>query len=225
MQAPFRLIPLGAVLGSAALGLICLLVFDKRLFQLSLLMMKVDLFAFGGGFASIPLMLHDVVDVRHWMDQHVFMDGIALGQITPGPVVITATFVGYMFRGPLGAVDRYPEHLSSFIRDGDRHGALFRSAERVAAFPKSGRWDPLFICRFAGESRRCVWVSPFHGPSPMGSCPPPRSRRSCFGWISSGSLFQEQRCRFCFDDHIDLGLDSFARRMSLMRSVTLPRTS
>jgi chromate transporter len=97
-------LPLSLILGSAALVLIVLLVFDKVLFQLSLLMMKVDLFAFGGGFASIPLMLHDIVDVRHWLDQKVFMDGIALGQITPGPVVITSTFVGYMVRGPLGAV-------------------------------------------------------------------------------------------------------------------------
>jgi chromate transporter len=57
-------------------------------------MMKVDLFAFGGGFASIPFMLHEVVDLRHWMEAKTFMDGIALGQVAPGPVVITSTFVG-----------------------------------------------------------------------------------------------------------------------------------
>jgi chromate transporter len=100
----FPAVPVAIILGSAALGLLLLFLLDRGLFQLSLLMMKVDLFAFGGGFASIPLMLHEIVDVRHWMPQQVFMDGIALGQITPGPVVITATFVGYVIRGPVGGV-------------------------------------------------------------------------------------------------------------------------
>jgi len=67
-------------------------------------MLKVDLFAFGGGYASVPLMLHEVVEVHHWMDSRVFMDGIALGQVTPGPIVITATFVGYLLAGIPGAI-------------------------------------------------------------------------------------------------------------------------
>ena len=67
-------------------------------------MMKVDLFAFGGGFASLPLMLQEVVHVRGWMDAKTFMDGIALGQVTPGPIVITAAFVGYLTHRLLGAI-------------------------------------------------------------------------------------------------------------------------
>jgi chromate transporter len=66
-------------------------------------MLKIDLFAFGGGFASLPLMLQQVVHVKGWMDAATFMDGIALGQLTPGPIVITSAFVGYMTHGVAGA--------------------------------------------------------------------------------------------------------------------------
>ena len=76
---------------------------DQDLFRLVVLMMKIDLFAFGGGFASVPLMFHEVVEVRGWMDSKTLMDGIALGQVTPGPIVITAAFVGYMVRQATGA--------------------------------------------------------------------------------------------------------------------------
>jgi chromate transporter len=85
-------------------GLLLLWVLDRRLFDLAALMVRVDLFAFGGGFASVPLMLHEVVEARGWMDSTTFMDGIALGQVTPGPIVITATFVGYRVAGFLGAL-------------------------------------------------------------------------------------------------------------------------
>ena len=81
-----------------------LFVTSRGLFDLAALMFRIDLFAFGGGFASVPLMYHEVVRVRQWIPDQSFMDGIALGQITPGPVVITATFIGYLLKGPLGAV-------------------------------------------------------------------------------------------------------------------------
>ena len=91
----------------AAIGLLvlaALLFANRRLFDLAALMLRVDLFAFGGGFASVPVMLHLVTQVMHWMGTQTFMDGIALGQVTPGPIVITATFVGYQVSGIIGAV-------------------------------------------------------------------------------------------------------------------------
>jgi chromate transporter len=92
-----------AVLFITAIGLITLRFVNRQLYDIALVMMKVDVFAFGGGFASVPLMLHEVVHVRHWMSARTFLDGIALGQVTPGPIVITATFVGYQLAGIAGA--------------------------------------------------------------------------------------------------------------------------
>jgi chromate transporter len=67
-------------------------------------MARIDLFAFGGGFAALPLMFHDVVEVHAWLDSTTFMNGLALGQVTPGPIVITATFVGFLAYGFWGGV-------------------------------------------------------------------------------------------------------------------------
>jgi len=85
-------------------GVVGLYFADRKLYQLAALMLRIDLFAFGGGFASLPLMFHEVVNSMGWMDGKTFMDGIALGQVTPGPIVITATFVGYLVRGFPGAL-------------------------------------------------------------------------------------------------------------------------
>jgi len=85
-------------------GLAGLYIADIKLFKLATLMLKIDLFAFGGGFGSVPLMLHEIVDIRKWIDSKTFMDGIALGQVTPGPIVITATFVGYLMYRFAGAL-------------------------------------------------------------------------------------------------------------------------
>jgi chromate transporter len=76
-----------------------LFLLDRENFNLSVIMMKIDLFAFGGGFTSLPLMLHEIVEQRKWLDEKTFMAGIALGQVTPGPIIITSTFVGYLLGG------------------------------------------------------------------------------------------------------------------------------
>ena len=88
----------------ACAGVVGLYFSDRKLYQLAALMLRIDLFAFGGGFASLPLMFHGVVNAMGWLDGKTFMDGIALGQVTPGPIVITATFVGYLVRGFPGAL-------------------------------------------------------------------------------------------------------------------------
>ena len=66
--------------------------------------LKIGSLAFGGGFTAIPLIQHVVVDGMRWLDLTAFRDGIALGQITPGPVFITATFIGYKVKGIIGAL-------------------------------------------------------------------------------------------------------------------------
>ncbi|WP_427171132.1 chromate transporter [Fusobacterium nucleatum] len=65
---------------------------------------KVGLFSFGGGYAILPLMQHEVVDVNKWISFKEFMDIVAVSQITPGPISINlATHVGYRIGGTIGS--------------------------------------------------------------------------------------------------------------------------
>ncbi|MCW9012430.1 MAG: chromate efflux transporter [Gammaproteobacteria bacterium] len=65
---------------------------------------SMSLFLFGGGFVFIPMIQEIVVDSYGWVTQKEFIDGIALGQVTPGPILISATFIGYKVAGLFGAV-------------------------------------------------------------------------------------------------------------------------
>jgi chromate transporter len=67
---------------------------------------KTGLLVFGSGLVIVPFLKTQVVDQYHWLTNRQFLDSVAVGMISPGPVVITATFVGYLldgFRGALAA--------------------------------------------------------------------------------------------------------------------------
>jgi chromate transporter len=65
---------------------------------------KVGALSYGGGFVIVPLMQHDAVTTYHWMSGAQFLNAVALGQITPGPVVQTVAVVGYAARGVAGGL-------------------------------------------------------------------------------------------------------------------------
>ena len=65
---------------------------------------KVGALSFGGGFVIIPLMQGDAVHTYHWMTGGEFLNAVALGQVTPGPVVATVAAVGYAAHGVAGGV-------------------------------------------------------------------------------------------------------------------------
>ena len=117
-------------IGIVGVALLLLAAVGRSLFALATLLARIDLLAFGGGFASVPLMFHEVVEVRHWVDSQTFMNGMILGQVTPGPVVITATFIGYLLGG-LAVRDRDDQRPPAVVLTRDSHRALFRAYPRI----------------------------------------------------------------------------------------------
>jgi chromate transporter len=77
---------------------------DQTLGLMSWIFLKISVVAFGGGYVMIPILQWDMVDHLKWLTLRQFLDGILLGFVTPGPIIITATFVGYWLKGFLGAL-------------------------------------------------------------------------------------------------------------------------
>jgi chromate transporter len=143
------------------------------LLALSWVAFKVGALSYGGGFVIIPLMQHDAVHTYHWMTDAQFLNAVALGQITPGPVVQTVAVVGYAAAGVGGGllaalVAFGPSFL--FVIGGASHFDRLRADQRVQAFLTGA--GPTVIGAIAGSAipwpRRCSICGS------SGSSPPPR---------------------------------------------------
>ena len=76
---------------------------SSTLIQIFLYFAKAGMFVFGSGLAVVPFLYGGVVQGHHWLTDHQFVDAVAVAMITPGPVVITVAFIGYLVAGVAGA--------------------------------------------------------------------------------------------------------------------------
>jgi chromate transporter len=99
--------------------------------------LKVGALSFGGGFVIVPLMQSDAVSTYHWMTHAQFLSAVALGQITPGPVVLTVAAVGYaaggLPAGVLAAAVAFAPSFAFVLLGAGRFERLVRD-ERALAF-------------------------------------------------------------------------------------------
>jgi len=75
----------------------------ETLWKITLYFAEAGAFVFGSGLAIVPFLYGGVVGQFHWLSERQFLDAVAVAMITPGPVVITVAFIGYIVAGPLGA--------------------------------------------------------------------------------------------------------------------------
>jgi chromate transporter len=75
------------------------------LLNLFLIFLKIGIFTFGGGYAMIPFLEKEIVEIKKWITHQEFIDIVAIDAVTPGPIAVNlATFIGYKVHGISGAV-------------------------------------------------------------------------------------------------------------------------
>lgn len=127
MTQPLSL-PLVLAAGAASAG---------TLVSVAWVALKVGMFSYGGGFVIVPLMQADAVEKYHWMTAAQFLNAVALGQVTPGPVAQTVALVGFAAAGTTGALVASCVAFApsfAFILIGARHFDQLRGNLDVRAF-------------------------------------------------------------------------------------------
>jgi len=110
VKSPPRLSPNAAIFSIAALpdwmitGLNMQPASQGILWQILVYFTQAGAFVFGSGLAIVPFLREGVVDQFHWLTDNQFLDAVAVAMITPGPVVITVSFIGYLVAGLAGAI-------------------------------------------------------------------------------------------------------------------------
>ena len=94
----------GSLLWPGALGGAIVAASPTGLVKLFLVFLKIGAVVFGSGYVLLAFLRTDLVDQLHWLTESQLIDAVAVGQLTPGPVFTTATFVGYVVAGVPGAV-------------------------------------------------------------------------------------------------------------------------
>jgi chromate transporter len=114
---------------------------------------KVGALSYGGGFVIVPLMQHDAVHTYHWMTSAQFLTAVALGQVTPGPVVQTVAVVGYAAAGVggglLAALIAFSPSFAFVLGGGSRFDRLRRNASVQSFLAGAG---PAAIGAIAGAT-------------------------------------------------------------------------
>ncbi|HEV3188073.1 MAG TPA: chromate efflux transporter [Acidimicrobiales bacterium] len=128
---------------------------------------KVGALSYGGGFVIVPIMQHDAVSTYHWMTAAQFLNAVALGQITPGPVVQTVAVVGYAAAGVggglLASVIAFTPSFFFVFLGGSRFDTIRRNESMRSFFAGAG---PAVIGAIAGSaiplglSLQYVWQIP-----------------------------------------------------------------
>jgi chromate transporter len=89
---------------------------SRGLWDIGLFFLKVGAITFGGGLSILAFIQDQVVNQFHWITSREFLDGLAIGQLTPGPIIMVAAYVGYKVAGVAGAaVTAFAIFLPSFV--------------------------------------------------------------------------------------------------------------